>query len=90
MRWLDSITDSVDINLDNLQIVKDREAWYAASMGAQRVGHDLVTEQQEVEEAEREEEERRERWVRRRRKKEENNIGLSTGKSRSSIEISIW
>ena len=40
MRWLDSITDSVDINLDNLQIVKDREAWYAASMGAQRVGHD--------------------------------------------------
>ena len=64
MRWLDSITDSVDINLDNLQIVKDREAWSAASMGAQRVGHDLVTEQQEVEEAEREEEERRERWVR--------------------------
>ena len=59
-------------------------------MGSQRVGHDLVTEQQEVEEAEREEEERRERWVRRRRKKEENNIGLSTGKSRSSIEISIW
>ena len=64
MRWLDSITDSVDINLDNLQIMKDREAWYTASMGSQRVGHDLVTEQQEVEEAEREEEERRERWVR--------------------------
>ena len=37
----------------------DREAWYAASMGSQRVRPDLVTEQQEVEEAEKEEEERR-------------------------------
>ena len=31
MRWLDSITDSVDMNLSKLQkIVKDREAWSAA------------------------------------------------------------
>ena len=31
MRWLDSITDSMDTNLRNIQeIVKDRKAWHAA------------------------------------------------------------
>ena len=31
MRWLDSITDSIDTNLSKLQkIVEDREAWHAA------------------------------------------------------------
>ena len=31
MRWLDSITDSTDVNLSKLQeTVKDREVWYAA------------------------------------------------------------
>ena len=34
MRWLDSITDSIDMNLSKLQeIVKDRKAWHAAVHG---------------------------------------------------------
>ena len=36
MRWLDSITDSVDMNLSKLwETVKDREAWHATIMVSQ-------------------------------------------------------
>ena len=43
MRWLDNITDSMDMNTSKLrERVKDRGAWHAAACGV-TVRHDLAT-----------------------------------------------
>ena len=41
LRWLDDITDSVDMSLSKFwEMVKDRKPGMLQSMGSQRVGHD--------------------------------------------------
>ena len=50
MRWLDGITDSLDMSFSKFrEMVKQWEAWHAGQFtGSQRVGHNWASEQQKV------------------------------------------
>jgi len=47
MRWLDDVTDTMNMNLDKLwEMVREMEALCVESMGLQRVGHKTTTKKQ--------------------------------------------
>ena len=47
-RWLEDVTDSIDISLSKLHMTMDREAWNAAVNGVTNSQTRLMTEKQQV------------------------------------------
>ena len=49
MKWLDDITDSMNMNLNKLwEMVEDRGAWHVAVRGVTKSRHSLATKQRNI------------------------------------------